>query len=34
MINKIFQNLINTGNVVSFIDDVIVETKEERGMVK
>ena len=25
IINKIFQNLINTGKVASFIDDVIVE---------
>ena len=31
MINKLLQDLINTGQVVSFIDDVIVETKEEKG---
>ena len=31
MINKILQDLINTGEVVSFIDNVIVGTeKEER----
>ena len=29
--NKLLQDLINTGQVVSFIDDVIVETKEEKG---
>ena len=31
MINKILQNLINTGEVVSFIDDVIVGTEKEEG---
>jgi len=31
MMNEILQNLINTGKVVSFIDDVIVETKGEEG---
>jgi len=30
MMNKILQNLINTGEVVSFIDDVIVGTEEEK----
>ena len=29
MMNKILQDLINTGEVVSFIDDVIVEIKGE-----
>ena len=29
--NKILQNLINTGEVVSFINNVIVETKKEEG---
>ena len=29
IINKILQNLINTRKIVSFIDDVIVETEEE-----
>jgi len=29
--NEILQNLINIENVVSFIDDVIVRTKEEEG---
>jgi len=31
IINKISWNLINTGEVRSFIDNVIVETKEEEG---
>ena len=31
IINKILQNLINTGKVASFIDDIIVETEEEKG---
>ena len=31
MINKILWNLINTGEVISFIDDVIVGTEEEEG---
>ena len=29
--NKILQNLINTGKVVSFIDDVIISIEEEEG---
>ena len=29
IMNKILWNLINTGEVASFIDDVIVETKKE-----
>ena len=31
MINEILQNLINTGKVASFIDNVIVVTEEEKG---
>ena len=31
MINEILQDLINTGEVVSFIDDIIVRMKEEKG---
>jgi len=31
MINKILRDLINTGKVVSFIDNVIVGTKKEEG---
>ena len=31
MINKILQNLINTGEMVSFIDNVIVRTEEKEG---
>ena len=31
IMNKIFWDLINTGKVVSFIDDVIVKTEEEAG---
>jgi len=31
MINEILWDLINTGKVVSFIDDVIVETKGKEG---
>ena len=31
MMNKILQNLINTGEVASFIDNVIVEIKEKKG---
>ena len=31
MINKILQDLINTREVISFIDDVIVGTEEEKG---
>ena len=30
MKNKILQDLINTGEVASFIDNVIVETEEEK----
>jgi len=29
MMNKILRNLINTGEVASFIDNVLVGTKEE-----
>ena len=31
MMNKILCNLINTGKVESFIDDVIVGTEKEEG---
>jgi len=31
MINKILWDLINTGEVVSFIDNVIVETEKKEG---
>ena len=31
IINEILWDLINTGKVVSFIDDIIVETKEKKG---
>jgi len=31
MINEILQNLTNTGEVASFIDDVIVGIEEEEG---
>jgi len=31
MMNKILQNLINTGKVVSFIDDMIIGTKGKEG---
>ena len=31
IINKILWDLINTGKVVSFIDDVIIKTEEEEG---
>ena len=31
MMNKILWNLINTGKVASFIDDVIVGTEKEKG---
>jgi len=34
MINKILQDFINTGEVVSFIDDVIVGKEEEEGYKK
>ena len=30
MMNKILQDLVNTREVVSFIDDVIVEAEEEK----
>ena len=29
--NEIFQDLINTGEVVSFIDNIIIEMGEEKG---
>ena len=29
MMNEILRDLINTGEVASFIDDIIVETEEE-----
>ena len=31
IMSKIPKNFINTGNVISFIDNVIVETKTEKG---
>jgi len=31
MMNQILWDLINTRKVASFIDDIIVETKEEEG---
>ena len=31
MINDIFHNLINKGNVATFIDNVLVETETEEG---
>jgi len=31
MISKILRDLINTGKVISFIDNVIVKTKEEES---
>jgi len=31
MMNKILQNLINTGKVASFIDNVIINIEEEEG---
>jgi len=31
MINEILRDLINTGEVVSFIDNIIVETEKEEG---
>ena len=30
IINKILQDLINTGKVVNFIDDIIAGTEEEK----
>ena len=31
MMNELLRNLINTGKVAAFIDDVIVETETEKG---
>ena len=31
MMNEILQDLINTGEVASFIDDIIVETDKNEG---
>ena len=31
LINEIFQDFINTGKVVSFIDNIIIEMEEEKG---
>ena len=31
MMNKILQNLINTGKVISFIDDIIIGTEGKEG---
>jgi len=31
IMNKLLRDLINTGRMAAFIDDVIVETKEEEG---
>ena len=31
MMNKILWDLINTGEVASFIDNIIVETEKEEG---
>jgi len=31
MMNKILQDLINTGKVASFINDIIVGTEEKEG---
>jgi len=31
IINKILQDLINTGEVASFIDDIIVEIAKKKG---
>ena len=31
IMNEILRDLINTGEVVSFIDNIIVETKKEEG---
>ena len=31
MINAMMRDLINTGKVASFIDDVVVETESEKG---
>ena len=31
MMNELLQDLINTGKVATFIDDVIVETETEEG---
>jgi len=32
MMNKILQDLINTGKVASFIDDIIIRTETEEGL--
>ena len=34
MMNEILRDLINTGKVASFIDDVIVGTEEKKGHMK
>ena len=34
MTNKILQDLINTGEVVIFIDNVIVEWKKKKSMMR
>ena len=34
MMNKILWNLINTGKVISFIDNIIIEQKKKRGIIK
>jgi len=31
IMNKILRNLINTGKLVSFINDIIVKIEEEKG---
>jgi len=31
IMNELLRNLINTGKVGSFIDDIIVETETEKG---
>ena len=31
MMNELLRDLINTGKVVAFINDVIIETKEKEG---
>jgi len=31
MMNELLRDLINTGKVVVFIDDIIIETEEEEG---
>jgi len=32
--NKILSDLINTKEVASFIDDIIIETEKKRGIAK